>query len=68
MAQMLIRIDEHMDKLLNKIDKTTDLQELQVLCVLFVDAVYDQWKEPKVITHEQKMEMQSGEVEDEWNS
>lgn len=68
MAQMLIRIDEHMDKLLKKIDKTTDLQELQVLCVLFVDAVYDQWAEPKIITHEQKMEMQSGEVEDEWNS
>ena len=65
---MLIRVNEKMDKLLKKIEKTTDMQELSVLSILVTDEVYSQWKEPKVITHEQKMEMQSGEVEDEWNS
>ena len=68
MAQMLVRVNEKMDKLLKKIEKTTDIQQLQVLSVLVTDEVYKQWKEPKIITHEQKMEMQSGEVEDEWNS
>lgn len=42
---MLIRVNEKMDKLLKKIEKTKDLNELQVLSVLLTDQVYDQWKE-----------------------
>lgn len=65
---MLIRVNEKMNKLLKKIEKTTDENEIKVISILIADEVYQQWKEPKVITHDQKMEMQEGEVEDEWNN
>lgn len=68
MAEMLIRVNEKMNKLLKKIEKTTDENEIKVISILIADEVYQQWKEPKVITHDQKMEMQEGEVEDEWNN
>ena len=34
-----------MDKLLKKIEKTTDMQELSVLSILVTDEVYSQWKD-----------------------
>ena len=66
---MLIRVNEKMDKLLKKLEQR-DLKtsEISALAIILADEVYKQWKEPKVITHEQKMEMQRGEVEDEWNN
>ena len=67
---MLIRVNEKMDNLLKKIEKSSGHKELQVLSLLVTAEVYEQWKdkEIKVITHDQKMEMQRGEVEDEWNN
>lgn len=65
---MLVRVSEKMNKLLKKIEKTTDENEIKLISILITDEVYQQWKEPKVITHDQKMEMQEGEVEDEWNN
>lgn len=65
MAEMLVRVNEKMNKLLKKIEKTTDEDEIKLISILITDEVYQQWKEPKVITHDQKMEMQEGEVEDE---
>ena len=62
---MLIRVNEKMDKLLKKIEKTSGNKELQVLSLLVTAEVYNQWKEPKIVTHDQKMEMQRGEVEDD---
>ena len=66
MAQMLIRVNETMDKLLKKLETTTDLEDIKLISVMITDDVYLQWKdkEIKVITHEQKMEMQEGEVEE----
>ena len=65
MAQMLIRVNEKMDKLLKKFEKTEDVDILTACTCLITDEVYKQWKdkEIKVITHDQKMEMQSGDVE-----
>ena len=45
---MLVRVNEKMDKLLKKVEKTTDIQELQVLSVLITDEVYKQWKDKEV--------------------
>ena len=45
---MLVRVNEKMDKLLKKVEKTTDIQELQVLSVLVTDEVYKQWKDKEV--------------------
>ena len=45
MAQMLVRVNEKMDELLKKIEKTEDVKELQVLSVLVTDEVYHQWKD-----------------------
>lgn len=42
---MLVRVNEKMDKLLKKIEKTKDIKELQVLSVLVTDEVYQQWKD-----------------------
>ena len=42
---MLVRVNEKMDNLLKKIEKTKDLKELQVLSVLVTDEVYKQWKD-----------------------
>ena len=66
MAQMLISVNETMDKLLKKLETTTDLEDIKLISVMITDEVYLQWKdkEIKVITHEQKMEMQEGEVEE----
>ena len=66
MAQMLIRVNEKMDKLLKKLEKTEDVDTLTVGTCIITDEVYKQWKdkEIKVITHDQKMEMQEGEVEE----
>ena len=63
MAEMLIRVNKEMNRLLKEIEKTEDFKKIKVLSVLITDEVYQQWKEPKVITHDQKMEMQSGDVE-----
>ena len=68
MAEMLIRVNKKMDKLLKKIESSDSGDTLAFCSILITDEVYKQWKEPKIITHEQKMEIQSGEVEDEWNS
>lgn len=68
MAEMLIRVNEKMDNLLKEIEHTYNLNYLSRLSVQITEEVYKQWKEPKVITHDQKMEMQEGEVEDEWNN
>lgn len=67
---MLIRVNEKMDNLLKELEKTWDLDEIKKLSIMITTEVYNQWKdkEIKVITHEQKMEMQKGEVEDEWNN
>ena len=65
---MLVRVNGKMDKLLKNLEKTIDLDEIKLLSVMITDEVYKQWKEPKIITHDQKMEMQAGEVEDEWDS
>lgn len=64
---MLIRVNENMDKLLKKLEQTIDIEELKLISVMITDEVYEQWKdkEIKVITHDQKMEMQRGEVEDD---
>lgn len=65
MAEMLIRVNKTMDKFLKKLETTNDLEEVKLLSIMITDEVYNQWKQPKVITHDQKMEMQEGEVEDE---
>lgn len=66
MAEMLVRVNEKMDKLLKMIDKKSESDEILKSCSLLItEEVYKQWKQPKVITHDQKMEMQEGEVEDE---
>lgn len=68
MAEMLIRVNENMNRFLKELEKTEDLKEIRKLSILITDEVYQQWKEPKVVTHDQKMEMQEGEVEDERNN
>ena len=63
---MLISVNETMDKLLKKLETTTDLEDIKLISVMITDEVYLQWKdkEIKVITHDQKMEMQEDEVEE----
>lgn len=58
-----------MDNLLKGLEKKNiTSNEISLISILITDEVYQQWKEPKVVTHQQKMEMQTGEVEDEWNN
>ena len=45
MAQMLIRVNEKMDKLLKKLEKTEDIDVLTACSLLITDEVYKQWKE-----------------------
>lgn len=63
MAQMLIRVNEKMDKLLKKIESSDSGDTLMFCSLLITDEVYKQWKdkEIKVITHDQKMEIQKEE-------
>ena len=42
---MLIRVNEKMDKLLKKIEKTSGNKELQLLSLMITYEVYSQWKE-----------------------
>ena len=64
MDQMLIRVNEKMDNLLQEIEHTYDLNYLSRLSIQITEEVYKQWKEPKVITHDQKIEIQEGDVEE----
>ena len=64
MAEMLIRVNEKMDNLLKEIEHTYDLNYLSRLSIQITEEVYKQWKEPKVITHDQKIEIQEGDVEE----
>ena len=48
MAQMLIRVNEKMDKLLKKLEKTEDVDTLTVCSCLITDEVYKQWKDKEV--------------------
>lgn len=61
---MLIRVNEKMDNLLKEIEHTYDLNYLSRLSIQITEEVYKQWKEPKVITHDQKIEIQEGDVEE----
>ena len=45
MAEMLVRVNEKIDKLLKKIKKTTDEDEIKLISILITDEVYQQWKE-----------------------
>ena len=42
---MLIRVNEKMDNLLKKIEKSSGNKELQVLSLLVTAEVYAQWKD-----------------------
>ena len=42
---MLIRVNEKMDKLLKKLEKTEDVDTLTVCSCLITDEVYKQWKD-----------------------
>lgn len=44
---MLIRVNENMDKLLKKLEKAIDIEELKLLSVMITDEVYLQWKDKK---------------------
>ena len=44
---MLIRVNENMDKLLKKLEKTIDIEELKLISIMITDEVYMQWKDKK---------------------
>ena len=45
MAQMLVRVNEKMDKYLKKLEKTIDIEEIKLISVIITDELYQQWKE-----------------------
>ena len=45
---MLIRVNEKMDKLLKKLEKTEDIDVLTACSLLISDEVYKQWKDKEI--------------------
>ena len=45
MAEMLVRVNKTMDKLLKKLETTTDLEDIKLISVMITDEVYLQWKD-----------------------
>ena len=44
-AEMLVRVNKTMDKLLKKLETTTDLEDIKLISVMITDEVYLQWKD-----------------------